>query len=44
MECVITDVSLRGTQQEEKQADAAVPGTTEGDPGETYSFFFLFFF
>lgn len=33
MECVITDASLRGAQQEEEQADAAEPGSTEGDPG-----------
>lgn len=51
MECVITDASLRGAQQEEEQADAAEPGSTEGDPGgnththtreySTHFFFFL---
>lgn len=37
MECVITGASLHRVQQEENQTDAAVPGTTEGYPGETYT-------
>lgn len=37
MECVITEAPPRRARREENQADAAVPGTTEGDPGERYT-------
>lgn len=34
MECVITEAALHRAQQEQSQTEAAVPGTTSGDPGE----------
>lgn len=37
MECVVNEAFPRGAQREEKQAGAAVSGTTDGDPGERYT-------
>lgn len=37
MECVVNEASPCGAQREEIQAAAAVPGTTDGDPGERYT-------
>lgn len=37
MECVVNEAFPRGAQREENQADAAVSGTTDGDPGERYT-------
>lgn len=36
MECVVNEAFPRGALWEVNQADAAVPGTTDGDPGESY--------
>lgn len=37
MECVVNEAFPRGARREDNQADAAVPGTTAGGPGERYT-------